>query len=118
MARLGACSDTSASAGLTGGTRGCRIDALKQYLTARAGAPTVEGALHAFLDADLDRYFEGGESWMIDAAFCARISNRPEGSALTEESRPGGVEARRHPPAGPIARLIAAGFLTLRRPTP
>jgi hypothetical protein len=41
--------------------------------------------LHAFLDTDLDLYIEGGELWMNWAAFCARISNTPEGAALMDE---------------------------------
>jgi hypothetical protein len=44
----------------------------------------VEGALHAFLDTDLDLYFEGGETWMNYAALCARVSNTPEGAALLD----------------------------------
>lgn len=66
-------------------TSGLRMAALERY-EAEAGAnPTVEGALHAFLDTDLDLYFEGGEAWMNYAAFCARVSNTPEGAALMDE---------------------------------
>jgi hypothetical protein len=57
---------------------------LEQYEAQAAGHPTVEGALHAFLDTDLDLYMEGGEPWMNYAAFCARISNTPEGAALMD----------------------------------
>jgi AcrR family transcriptional regulator len=46
--------------------------------------PTVEGALHAFLDTDLDLYYEGGEAWMNYGAFGARVSNTPEGAALMD----------------------------------
>lgn len=62
-----------------------RMAALEQYETEAGNAPTVEGALHAFLDTDLDLYFEGGENWMNYAAFCARVSNTPEGAALMDE---------------------------------
>ncbi len=61
-----------------------RIAALEQYETESAGKPTVEGALHAFLDTDLDLYFEGGEGWMNYAAFGANVSNTPEGAALMD----------------------------------
>ena len=68
-----------------GVTSGLRMAALELY-EAQAGAnPTVEGALHAFLDTDLDLYREGGEGWMNYAAFGARISNTPEGAALMDE---------------------------------
>ena len=62
-----------------------RMAALDRY-EAEAGAhPTVEGALHAFLDTDLDFYATGGEPAMNWAAFCARISNTREGAALMDE---------------------------------
>ncbi|HUO03240.1 MAG TPA: TetR/AcrR family transcriptional regulator [Rhizomicrobium sp.] len=67
-----------------GVTSSRRMAALEQY-EAKAGArPTVEGALHAFLDTDLDLYMEGGAPWMNYAAFCARVSNSPEGAALMD----------------------------------
>jgi AcrR family transcriptional regulator len=67
-----------------GVTSGRRMAALERY-EAEAGAhPTVEGALHAFLDTDLDLYIQGGEPWMNYAAFCARVSNTPEGGALMD----------------------------------
>lgn len=62
-----------------------RMTALEQYEAAAGDSPTVEGALHAFLDTDLDLYYEGGEHWMNYAAFCARVSNTPEGAALMDE---------------------------------
>jgi AcrR family transcriptional regulator len=61
-----------------------RIAALEQYETEAADKPTVEGALHAFLDTDLDLYYEGGEAWMNYGAFGARVSNTPEGAALMD----------------------------------
>ncbi len=61
-----------------------RMDALDRYEREAGGAPTVEGALHAFLDTDFDLYMEGGELWMNWAAFCARMSNTPEGAILMD----------------------------------
>jgi AcrR family transcriptional regulator len=65
-------------------TSGRRMVALELYEAAAGDRPTVEGALHAFLDTDLDLYFEGGKQWMNYAAFCARVSNTPEGAALMD----------------------------------
>jgi AcrR family transcriptional regulator len=65
-------------------TSGRRIEALDRYEAQSGERPTVEGALHAFLDTDLDLYIEGGEPWMNYAAFCARVSNTPEGAALLD----------------------------------
>jgi AcrR family transcriptional regulator len=65
-------------------TSGRRMDALEQYEKEVGDKPTVEGALHAFLDTDLDLYYEGGEHWMNYAAFCARVSNTPEGAELMD----------------------------------
>ncbi len=67
-----------------GVTSGRRAEALDRYETEAGDHPTVEGALHAFLDTDLDLYMEGGEAWMNYAAFCARVSNTPEGAALMD----------------------------------
>lgn len=61
-----------------------RMAALEQYEVEAGDSPTVEGALHAFLDTDLDLYYEGGKNWMNYAAFCARVSNTPEGAALMD----------------------------------
>lgn len=65
-------------------TSGRRMQALERYEAEAGEAPTVEGALHAFLDTDLDLYVEGGEAWMNYAAFCARVSNTQEGAALMD----------------------------------
>jgi AcrR family transcriptional regulator len=65
-------------------TSGRRMAALERYEAEAGDNPTVEGALHAFLDTDLDLYVEGGEPWMNYAAFCARVSNTPEGAALMD----------------------------------
>jgi AcrR family transcriptional regulator len=67
-----------------GVTIGRRMEALERYEAEAGDEPTVEGALHAFLDTDLDLYFEGGEAWMNYAAFCARVSNTPEGAELMD----------------------------------
>lgn len=65
-------------------TSGRRMVALEDYERRAGDSPTVEGALHAFLDTDLDLYYDGGESWMNYAAFCARVSNTPEGARLMD----------------------------------
>ncbi len=65
-------------------TSGRRMEALERYEAEAGDHPTVEGALHAFLDTDLDLYIEGGEAWMNYAAFCARVSNTPEGAELMD----------------------------------
>ncbi|QBB72283.1 TetR/AcrR family transcriptional regulator [Pseudolysobacter antarcticus] len=65
-------------------TSGRRMEALEQYEARVKDKPTVAGALHAFLDTDLDLYFEGGENWMNYASLCARVSNTPEGAALMD----------------------------------
>ncbi|WP_454760246.1 TetR/AcrR family transcriptional regulator [Caulobacter segnis] len=58
-----------------------RMRALEDYETACAGKPTVEGALRAFLDTDLDLYIEGGEGWKNYAALGAQVANTPEWGA-------------------------------------
>jgi AcrR family transcriptional regulator len=67
-----------------GVTSGRRIEALDRYAAEAGDHPTVEGALHAFLDTDLDTYIQGGEPWMNYAAFGSRVSNTPEGAALMD----------------------------------
>jgi len=62
-----------------------RMAALAKYAEEAGENPTVEGALHAFLDTDFDLYYEGGEHWMNYASFCARVSNTPEGAKLMDE---------------------------------
>ncbi len=61
-----------------------RMTALNDY-EASTDRPTVEGALHAFLDTDLDLYIEGGEGWRNYGALGALVSNTPEGSMLMDE---------------------------------
>ena len=67
-----------------GVTAGRRMEALDRYEAEAGDNPTVEGALHAFLDTDLDLYIQGGEAWMNYSAFCARVSNTLEGAALMD----------------------------------
>ena len=67
-----------------GVTVGRRMEAMERYEAEAGEKPTVEGALHAFLDTDLDLYMQGGEAWLNYAAFGARVSNTPEGAALMD----------------------------------
>ncbi|MFZ0266183.1 MAG: TetR/AcrR family transcriptional regulator [Caulobacter sp.] len=63
-----------------------RMRALDEYDKATDGKPTVEGALRAFLDTDLDLYIDGGEGWKNYAALGAQVANAPEwGAALMDE---------------------------------
>jgi AcrR family transcriptional regulator len=57
-----------------------RMRALDDY-DASTDQPTVEGALHAFLDTDLDLYIQGGEGWKNYAQFAAQVANTPEWGA-------------------------------------
>ncbi len=67
-------------------TSGRRMDALDAYEAACGGQPTVEGALRAFLDTDLDTYITGGEGWRNYGALGAQINNTPVwGAALMDE---------------------------------
>jgi AcrR family transcriptional regulator len=58
-----------------------RMDALNCYDAATGGKPTVEGALRAFLDTDLDLYIRGGESWRNYGRLGAQVANTPEWGA-------------------------------------
>jgi AcrR family transcriptional regulator len=58
-----------------------RMQALDAYEKATRGKPTVEGALHAFLDTDLDLYTQGDEGWQNYAALGAQVANTPEWGA-------------------------------------
>jgi AcrR family transcriptional regulator len=58
-----------------------RMKVLDDYEKETGGRPTVEGALHAFLDTDLDLYIEGGEGWKNYAALGAQVANTPEWGA-------------------------------------
>jgi len=59
-----------------------RMQALEDYEAATGGRPTVEGALRAFLDTDLDLYSQGGENWKNYGALGAQVSNTPYGAEL------------------------------------
>ena len=58
-----------------------RMKALADYEAAAGDTPTVEGALHAFLDTDLDTYIDGGEGWKNYAKLGAQVANTPEWGA-------------------------------------
>jgi len=62
-----------------------RMKALDEYEKRAVGKPTVEGALHVFLDTDFDLYIEGDEGLRNYAAFCAQLANTPEGAELFDE---------------------------------
>ena len=63
-----------------------RLRALDDYEASAGDRPTVEGALHAFLDTDLDTYVEGGEGWRNYAKLGAQVANTPEwGAELMDE---------------------------------
>ena len=63
-----------------------RMEALDAYDAATNGKPTVEGALRAFLDTDLDLYIQGGEGWKNYGALGAQVANTPEwGAELMDE---------------------------------
>jgi AcrR family transcriptional regulator len=63
-----------------------RMDALNAYDAATQGKPTVEGALRAFLDTDLDLYIQGGEGWRNYGRLGAQVANAPEwGAAIMHE---------------------------------
>lgn len=62
-----------------------RMDALDAYERACGGKPTVEGALRAFLDTDLELYGNGGEGWQNYGRLGAQAANMPYGAALMDE---------------------------------
>lgn len=63
-----------------------RMKALNEYEASAGNNVTVEGALHAFLDTDLDTYTEGGEGWKNYAKLGAQVANTPEwGAQLMDE---------------------------------
>ena len=63
-----------------------RMQALDEYERMTAGKPTIEGALHAFLDTDLDLYIDGGEGWKNYGALGAQVANTPEWGAELMDS--------------------------------
>ncbi|QAY80039.1 TetR/AcrR family transcriptional regulator [Sphingosinicella sp. BN140058] len=58
-----------------------RMQALDAYEKEAGARPTVEGALRAFLDTDLDTYIEGGEGWKNYAQLTAQVANTPHWGA-------------------------------------
>ena len=62
-----------------------RLAALDAYETAAADTPTVEGALHAYLDSDLELFGAGDEGWRFYGQLGAQMSNTAEwGAALMD----------------------------------
>jgi len=68
-----------------GVTSSARMQALDAYEAACKGKPTVEGALRAFLDTDLDLYSQGGEAWKNYGALGALMSNTRHGGELMDQ---------------------------------
>lgn len=62
-------------------TRDRRMKALDDYERENAGNLTIEGALHTFLDTDLDLYINGGEGWRNYGALASQVANTPEWGA-------------------------------------
>ncbi len=63
-----------------------RMKALDDYAEKAGDHPTVEGALRAFLDTDLDLYTEGGEGWRNYGALSAQVASTPEwGARMMDE---------------------------------
>lgn len=58
-----------------------RMAALDRYEEECAGKPTVEGALHAYLDTDLDLFGGGGEGWRSYAMMGAQVAMVPKWGA-------------------------------------
>lgn len=64
-------------------TVGRRMEAMEAYEAAVGEAVTVEGALRAYLDTDLDSYIQGGERWRDYSQIGGQIANSPHyGSEL------------------------------------
>ncbi|WP_428683193.1 TetR/AcrR family transcriptional regulator [Sphingopyxis sp.] len=63
-----------------------RMEALDTYERDCGDKPTIEGALHAFLDTDLDLYIHGGEGWKNYGALGAQVANTPEWGAELMDS--------------------------------
>ena len=57
-----------------------RMQALDDYERAVGGKPTVEGALRAFLDTDLDLYIEGERAGRTTARSGPKSPTRPNGA--------------------------------------
>ncbi|MBB6427759.1 TetR/AcrR family transcriptional regulator [Sphingopyxis sp. JAI128] len=63
-----------------------RMQVLDEYDRASGGKPTIEGALRAFLDTDLDLYIHGGDGWKNYGALSAQVANTPEWGAELMDS--------------------------------
>jgi AcrR family transcriptional regulator len=61
-----------------------RMRAMDVYEREAQGRPTVEGALRAFLDTDLDLYINGGEGLRNYAALGAQVANTAEGAEVLD----------------------------------
>lgn len=72
-----------------------RMQALDD-MSAAAGQPTVEGALHAFLDTDLDLYIQGGEGWKNYEILVRRRRTAPKARNSRQIFRSRGPAADRH----------------------
>lgn len=59
-------------------TSGRRMAAMDAYEASVGGKVTLEGALHAYLDTDLDSYIQGGEAWRNYGQIGALIAHTPE----------------------------------------
>jgi len=59
-------------------TSGRRMDAMEAYEKAVGDNVTLEGALHAYLDTDLDSYSQGGEAWRNYGQIGALVAHTPE----------------------------------------
>ena len=55
-----------------------RLEAMDRYVKEAGDNITVEGALRAFLDTDLDNYSKGGEGWRNYGVLGAQVSNSPD----------------------------------------
>jgi AcrR family transcriptional regulator len=58
-----------------------RMRVLEEYDRSTGGKPSIEGALRAFLDTDLDLYIQGGEGWRNYGALSAQVANTPKWGA-------------------------------------
>lgn len=58
-----------------------RMAALDRYEEECGGQPTVEGALHAFLDTDLELFADGDPGWRDFATLAAQVSMIPQWGA-------------------------------------
>ena len=68
------------------GTSERRMKVLDDYDRRSGYKPTVEGALRAFLDTDLDLYIEGGEGWRNYGALGAQVASTPDwGAAMMDQ---------------------------------